>query len=323
VANAVKSDEVDGECIVGETLEWGLRVITRLQGLSPAFDLPFTLFTLLGDELFYLLFLPFVYWCLSRRLGSRLTVLLLLSAYLNVVAKALAGQPRPADLVPDIALISEATYGGFPSGHTQNSVVLWGYLGTQVRRRWLWIVVGLVWVLVPLSRVYLGVHFPTDLLGGYAIGAMLLVLALVLVPRLEPWLHRLTLTGQLALAIAVPLLLALLFATEEGITASATLMGMGVGFALERRWIGFCPSSEWRKRVSGYLLGIAVLAGIWLGLRRAFAAQAAPAPFRLLRYALTGLWGGLGAPWALVSVGLLHRPEDEAQQAGSPRSDGQ
>ncbi len=290
-------------------LEWGLSVIVTLQRLSPALDLPFTLLTLLGDQVFFLLFLPFVYWCLDRRLGSRLTVLVLLSAYLNMVAKALAGQPRPAELAPGIALISEATYGGFPSGHTQNSVVLWGYLGVQVRRRWLWVIVALMLVLIPLSRVYLGVHFPTDLLGGYAIGAALLMLATAFVPRLQAWLHGLTLTWQLVLAAVVPLLLAFAFATEEGIAASATLMGMSVGFALEPRWVGFCPSRRWRERALGYLIGVTVLGAVWFGLRLAFAAIGPPAPLRFVRYALIGVWGALGAPWVLTRVGLLRHRE--------------
>ena len=301
-------------------LDWGLSVITTLQRLSPAFDLPFRLFTLLGDEVFLLLFLPLVYWCLDRRLGSRLTVLVLLSAYLNVVAKALAGQPRPIELAPDIALIHEATYGGFPSGHTQNSVVLWGYLGARVRQRWLWIVVALMLVLIPLSRVYLGVHFPTDLLGGYAIGAVLLVLSLALVPPVQRWLRGLTLVGQLAVAVGAPLLLALLFATDEGITASATLMGMGVGFTVEPRWVGFRPGRKWGRRVLGYLLGVTVLAGIWLGLRLVFALIGPTAPLRFARYALTGLWGALGAPWLLIRLGLLcHRANDDEADSVSSR----
>jgi membrane-associated phospholipid phosphatase len=290
---------------VDAILEWGLRVILTLQKLSPALDLPFTLVTRLGDEAFFLLFLPFVYWCLDRRLGSRLTVLVLVSAYVNVMAKALAGQPRPFELSPGIALISEATNGGFPSGHTQNSVVLWGYLGLQVRRRWLWIVIAVLLVLIPLSRVYLGVHFPTDLLGGYLIGGALLALARVLVPRLQPWLADLSLSWQLALAIVFPLLLALLFATEEGIMASATLMGMSVGFVLEPKWVGFCPSRAWRERVLGYVLGVSVLAAIWLGLRLASALIGSTSALWLLRYALIGVWGALGAPWLLKHVGLL------------------
>lgn len=303
-------------------LEWGLGVIRTLQRLSPALDLPFTLFTVLGDEVFFLLFLPIVYWCLDRRLGSRLTVLVLLSAYLNVVIKALAGQPRPADLAPGIALLNEATYGGFPSGHTQNSVVLWGYLGTQVRRRWLWIVVGLMLALIPLSRIYLGVHFPTDVLGGYVIGAIVLALALVLLPRTTPWLHSLAVSWQLVLALVGPLLLALLFATQEGITAGATLMGMATGFVLEPKWVGFGPSRSWRKRVLGYLTGIAVLGALWLGLRVAFAAMDSPAPLRFLRYAVVGLWGSLGAPWLLTRIGLARQTGSDAQAERASSDEG-
>jgi len=66
--------------------------------------------------------------------------------------------------------------GGLPSGHTQGAVVVWGYLVSQFRRRTLWILAGFLMIGIPLSRLYLGVHFPTDLLGGYILGALCLTI---------------------------------------------------------------------------------------------------------------------------------------------------
>ena len=71
-------------------MEWGLRVIAWFQQFSPALDWPFRAFTFMGEEEFFLLLLPLVYWCLDRRTGARLTVAFLLCAYTNAVAKALA-----------------------------------------------------------------------------------------------------------------------------------------------------------------------------------------------------------------------------------------
>lgn len=286
-------------------MTWGLHLIATFQRLSPALDGFFRAFTLMGEEPFYLLLFPLVYWCLDRRTGARLTVLLLLSAYTNALVKHLAALPRPADYAPGrVKVLWPATGYGFPSGHTQNAVAVWGYLALQVRRRWFWALAAVLMLFIPLSRIYLGVHFPHDVLGGYLIGLVLLLLYLAAEPALEAGLQRRGLAAQLALAFGAPLLLAVLFPTAEGVTASATLWGMGVGFALERRWVRFEVDGPAWQRALRLLLGGVVLVALWWGLRVAFAGLAPALLFRFLRYGLVGLWGSLGAPWAFQRLRL-------------------
>ena len=163
-------------------LNWGVQVILWLQGGSPLLDLPFIAITNLGSEEFLLVVMAFVFWCVDRRAGARLAALILISAWLNAVAKEIALQPRPFEWDQQVRMIFPATGGGLPSGHTQGTVVLWGYLALAFRRRWLSILAAILMLLVPLSRLYLGAHFPTDLLGGYLLGALILLAYL----RLEP-----------------------------------------------------------------------------------------------------------------------------------------
>jgi len=219
-------------------MEWGLRVIAWFQQFSPALDWPFRVFTFMGEEEFFLLLLPLVYWCLDRRTGARLTIAFLLCAYTNAVAKAMAALPRPPEYAPGrVKVLWDATGYGFPSGHTQSAVVVWGYLAAQARRRWVWILAAVMMLFIPLSRIYLGVHFPYDVLGGYVIGAALLLLYLWLEPGIERWLEEKGLIWRLGVATLAPLILMLLFLTPDGVTSGATLMGMGVGFVLERHWV--------------------------------------------------------------------------------------
>jgi hypothetical protein len=121
------------------------------------------------------------------------------------------------------------------------------------------------------------------------------------------------LAWQVGLAIGIPLLLALLLPTEEGITTSATLLGMAVGLALERRWLGFESDGPWRQRVWRFGLGMLVMIGLWLGLRLAFAGLEPAFLYRFIRYSLMGLWGAFGAPWVFVRLGLA-----QTEQAGKP-----
>jgi len=287
-------------------LEGSIPIILWLQQFSPALDAPFKAITFLGEADFFLLFLPLFYWCLNRRLGARMSILIPLSGYIGAVLKVALNQPRPFEFDQRVRAIVSATDRGFPSLHTQNTVVTWGYLGAAFRRTWLWAVAGLLMVLVPLSRLYLGVHFPTDLLGGYVIGAALLLLFLGLEPAAETWLGKRGFAWQLGAALALSglLLLFLPGADETAIVSGAMLMGASIGFALERRWVGFETDGTWEQRTLRLLLGGVVLFGLRLGLKAAFSGLQPEPAFDFVRYALIGVWYGAGAPWAFVRLGL-------------------
>jgi undecaprenyl-diphosphatase len=292
-------------------MDWGVRVILALQQYSPTLDGLFAALTMVSDTEFYMLALPFVYLSVDRRTGARLTAWVLLSTYLNAAAKVLAGQPRPAEYDASVRALREAMRGGFPSGHTQNVVVTWGYLSARYRRRWLWALTGVLIVLVPLSRVYLGVHFPHDLLGGYLLGAGLLFGVLAVEDRVGRWVSQLALAWRVALPVVGGVVLALLVRGEDTAAVSATLSGLGAGYALERQWVRFALHASWWRRIAGYVLAVAILVATWYGLRLAFEGLA-PAPLlRYVRYAIVGLWGGLGAPWLLVRARLAVVEEDK------------
>lgn len=285
-------------------LDWGVEVILWLQRFSPELDGVGRAVTFLGDTEFFLLLLPLVYWVLDRRVGMRLAILFLLSAFVNVLAKELAGQPRPFAYDLRVEQLVDAGPYGIPSGHTQSAVVVWGWLAFSFRRRWLWVLAAALMVLVPVSRVYLGVHFPTDLVGGYVLGAVVLVAFVRWWPEVEGWLCRLTLVARLAVVTAVPLVAVLLRTSDDGAATGGALLGMSVGFVLERELIGYEAGGGLRRRALRLLPGFAVLVGLWAGLRVVFAGLEPVLALRLVRYALVGLWGALGAPWLFVVMRL-------------------
>lgn len=310
-------------------LDLELKLILWLRETLPGLVGVFEVLTSLGNEMFYLAFMPLVYWCLDRATGARLTVLFLTSVATNSGAKALFDQPRPLTYAPtrvehlfDIPLAEaqeryEATGNGFPSGHTQNTLTIWGYLAARTRRLHLpsfpaagtliLVVAALLILLVPLSRIYLAVHFPRDLAGGYVIGAVLLGLFLWLEPKATATLAWLGLPWQVGIAVAVPALMMLLYPHEATVTAGATLMGMGVGFAIDRRWVHFETAGAAWQRALRFALGIAGLLVLYTGLKAAFAPLTPVLFWRFIRYTLIGLWGSIGAPWAFIQAGLANR----------------
>jgi membrane-associated phospholipid phosphatase len=297
-------------------LDQGIDAIVWLQRFSPMLDWPFRCLTFLGDKEFALIVLPFLYWCLDRRVGARLTIFFLISAYINAAAKVLGNQPRPFEYSDRVRCIAPAGGHGFPSGHTQSTVLIWGYLAACFRRFWLWGLAVALMFLVPLSRLYLGVHFPTDLVGGYWLGAMMLFIAIGPALRLEAWLCQCNPWWQLAAAVLLPMGLMTLFPGKTGVTAMATLTGFGVGLIAESRWVGFECDGDWRRRGLRFLLGGIVLFILWAGLARVFASLEPKWLFRFIRYALTGLWTAWGAPWAFVRLGLAGMRLGEVRDKG-------
>jgi undecaprenyl-diphosphatase len=292
---------------VENILDWGVNVVLWCQQFSPGLDIVFKSFTFLGNEAFYLLFMPLIYWCFDRRMGARLLVIFLFSAYVNSAAKVIADQPRPFNYDTRVKAIVPAEGGGFPSGHTQNSVVVWAYLAYCLNKKLVWMVAGLLMVAIPLSRIYLGVHFPIDIFGGYLIGLLVLIVFFWVAPAAEAWLWQQKLGWQLIVAVLLPLILLLASPNRDSgcLTAAATLLGCSTGIVLERHWVRFRSKGYLWQRTLRYLLGIIVLFALWGGLRLAFHDLEPDFLFRVVRYALVGLWSGLGAPWMFSRLKLV------------------
>ncbi len=273
-------------------------LILWLQQFSPTLDLPFTLITLLGSESFFLLFLPLVYWCIHRRIGAGLAILFLISASVNAIAKALIGLPRPFTVDPSVMQLVAAGENGFPSGHTQGAMVVWSYLAVRFKKTWLWWLAGALILLIPLSRLYLGVHFPVDLAGGYVIGGMLVLAYSKTERSVAEKINTLSPSRSIPILCAATVVTALLVKARDPyvISAVAALMGTSLGVVLERRWIGYQINTGLAKRSARYLTGIGGLLVIYFGLK-IFCAGMEPAwLFRFVRYGLVGFWIAAGAP---------------------------
>src|SRR5438094_7838902 len=107
------------------------------------------------------------------------------SSILNWLIKYIVGRPRPTSHLVDV--IQYATGNSFPSGHVMSYVAFWGLLfsfgiilfrGKHWWRTALLIISALFFVLVGPSRIYLGDHWASDVLGAYLIGCIWLAMSL-------------------------------------------------------------------------------------------------------------------------------------------------
>ena len=287
-------------------LEWGIEIIVAIQSIrSPALDAFFQGVTFLGNAEFYLLLAPVFIWSVNYRLGARLGILLLLSSSINEALKNALMQPRPCEPRPEVC-IDQADGYGLPSGHAQNAIVFWGVIAQWIGTAWGWIAAILLMLLIGISRIYLGVHFPTDVFMGWAIGIVILGLYIVLGARVAKWLGELSLAVQILLALALPVLFLAIQPSDVMVQITGAFAGIAVGVALGVRYMDFDAGGQFWKRAVRFLLGVAVVAAIFFGLRIIFPGEGESlyAILRFVRYGLVGLWISLGAPWLFLRVGL-------------------
>ncbi len=288
-----------GEFLIS-LVPWGTEVIVWVQSLRSDFlDAFFASITLLGEEEFYLLYLPLIYWCISKRLGVGLVYLSLLSTYLNFVIKDLFGIPRPAD--PRIAVLRTESNPSFPSNHAQGTMVNLGYPASQARRWGIWTAVAILISLVSLSRVYLGVHYPQDVVGGLALGLFLLATFGCGVGGVSEARLELPFTAWLSLAVIGPLLLLVVHPTGDTAKITGALLGMGSGIVLEKELVGFSTDGSWWKRLLRLIFGLLVTGGPYVLFRAVFPPGLL---FRVVRYGLLGWVASFLAPWLFVRIAL-------------------
>lgn len=293
---------------------WGLDLIRTLQLIrTPFLDIVFKAITVLGNDMFYMLMLPVLYWCVDKKQSLRLYLLFMLSSWLNSVTKDYLNHPRPYHL--DSGVKVGTTGGpGLPSGHAQGTLVLWGYLAFWARRRWFTVFsIGLI-VLVALSRLYLGVHFPTDILGGWFLGLLLLLPFNAVVDRLEPKVLALSFGWKFALATAVPALLALVVPSRWSVSPMGITAGFALAVMLETKYLNVRMPGSVLRGVARYFIGILVLFVFFFATRRFMPKDSS---FYLLmvfaQYYVMGLWVGFAAPWVFRKLGLEAREEGGAR----------
>ena len=261
---------------------------------SPTLYLVMRSISLLGDEPFYWFLLPTLFWCWDKKKVLPLVLVLSLEFYINFFLKETFHIPRPEGL----ALINVEGFG-FPSGHAQNAVVLWGYLAWITGKNfWLY---GLVILLIGVSRLYLGVHFPSDVIGGWTLGFVWLFICLTIINQLKGRRLSLPTVPAICLVLLLSLWQVSFYQSDLSIKISGGLFGFLAGAFIERVSVQYDYRTSVVKQVIKIFVGMAGMIVIKMGLEAIFPQWVV---FHYLGYACIGGWISLGAPWMFVKVGL-------------------
>jgi membrane-associated phospholipid phosphatase len=325
-------------------VEVSIDLIVWLQANLPWLVPVAHVFTLLGDEDFYVIAFPLLYWSVSPRIGVRVGMMLLLSAGLNEALKLVFATPRPFWVSEAVEAHVVETSFGVPSGHAQNAVVVWGSLAYSIAKTWALAVAVALVLAIGMSRWAVGVHAVEDTLSGWLVGALLLAVFLRAEPGVRAWLADRSIGVWVAASFVAPLGLVALgtvawllrrdltvpgtwqanvaaaapeLAPFDPVTVTAVvtpagaLCGVGLGLALLARTRGaFSPSSTAWKRVLCYPVGLVGVLVLWMGLGAVFPGGDAPfaLALRFLRYTLVGMWITGLAPLLFLGLRLADQP---------------
>jgi membrane-associated phospholipid phosphatase len=320
-------------------LDFGIKLILALQGLGAWLVVPMKFFSFLGTEQFFLVVLPALYWCVSASVGLQVGIILLVNGAVNDAFKLALHGPRPYWYSPLVEPYATETSFGVPSGHAQIATGVWGVMAAGLKKGWAWLAAGIVIFLIGLSRLYLAVHFPHDVLLGWIIGGLLLWLLLRFWGPATARVKKLTFGGQVLAAFLASLILVLIelvpflwlkltgwqlpqawaqYAGEAvtlsgAFTSAGVLFGLLAGLAWMDRLGGFSSGGPVWKRILRYLLGLVGVLVFYIGLSLLFGLIAPdseavlPYLLRYVRYALVGAWLSLGAPWVFMRLGLAEK----------------
>lgn len=256
--------------------------------------------TLLGNEYFFCLSLPLIYWCWKKRFGAHIIILTIISAYISFMLKGFFAWERPPT---DLWLVNESGYS-FPSTHAVTAAIVWGCLIYEVRKKWFTISALSLIALIAFSRVYLGVHYPQDVLAGLALGALLLHLYRWVIicfgPRIAAWN---TFFKGLAIAL-VSITLLLIQPSAMAAAGAGLLAGIGTGLLLEPYFADFDPRGKWYQNIIKSVLGLLLSLAIWQGFEWTLSSNS---NFDWFQFFVIGLWVMAGAPWLFVQLRLASR----------------
>lgn len=257
-----------------------LYILEKLR--NPFFNKLFLAVTILGEETAFLVIGLIVFWCVSKRMGYYLMGVGFLGTITSQAMKIACRVPRPWVKDPSFTILEEAREAAagysFPSGHTQTAVGTFGAVARCCKKPLVRYGAIVLAVLVGISRMYIGVHTPADVLVGAAISVVLIFLLHPLMmgskDRTFP-----VLLGLLVISIVYLFVMELTTfpadtdahnlqsAMKNAYTLLGAIGGLAVVYPLEKRYVKFSEQAVWWVQIIKVLVGLALVLAVKEGLR--------------------------------------------------------
>ncbi len=266
---------------------------------TPFLDHLFELITMLGEKNVLIVVITWMFWNVNKKKGFILSYTLMFSLLINSVVKISFHRPRPFQVLSGITgkRVETATGYSFPSGHTQGASTFYPTLALLFKKWWLYVLAVLVSMLIALSRVYLGVHWPVDVMAAFLIG---ILLSIILYNILNAAFNNIKFRNYFIIyssAGAVILLLIFVFINKhyfDGLLVLTDLyktagvfFGASLGFIFEEKYSPFLVIGSYLKKALRFLIGLVLTLALLSGLKIVFPTTDV---FSFIRYGIVGLW---------------------------------
>lgn len=259
-----------------------LEILRHIQSIAnPFLDFLFQFITICGEQIVIIGVIAIIYWALDKRFGEYIAYSLLTSVLLNNTIKDIFKMKRPIG-EEGIRSLREKTATGysFPSGHTQSASSFYGAIAIYLKKKLMYFIATIMIILIGFSRLYLGVHYPKDVIVGGILGVLVSLICYKLYNKFE----NKMLLYITTFIIFIP---ALTFAqSPDFIKGMGTYLGFIIGIYVEKRYVNFSIESNTANKIIRVLLGVLILLVLQVGLKYLLPSEII---FSFLRYFLISL----------------------------------
>lgn len=276
---------------------------------NPILNVVFLIFTISTELPVLVLFTATMYWCINKKYGQKILFALVGNITLNTAVKEFVRAPRPIGIKGiDSMRTSTATGYSFPSGHTQSATTFWVSIMTIFKNSWVYIL-GIIMILgIGISRLYLAVHWPIDVLCGWIFG----IVFTIFLGKVFDYVDNNKSYGVLFLLLIPFAAVLYLVNSTEYIKILGLLTGFILGYIVEDKFIKFetgqtnkridfsSKSNKSRKNKSRLIInlyrliiGISTLALAYVGLKYIMPSSYI---FDYIRYAIVVFYAVAGVP---------------------------
>ncbi|HDR4601912.1 phosphatase PAP2 family protein [Bacillus cereus] len=255
-------------------LEW----MTSLEGsVLTAF---LKLVSIIANETLYLIVISISYWCVSKRKAFHMIVMLCFSGYIGIMVKEFMKIPRPYTYDGIEALYEKSAAGySFPSTHVQLSTTFWGSFMILCKKRIVWIIGIIFIILVAISRLYLRVHWLSDIIGAVLFSVIVVYLYTKVTMELSD--KKFILLQRIILAVSI--IMYVMTSQVDNLKLLGVLTGSTIGIMLENHFINMNESNDFKMQVVKTVLGLSVMLIMQFILKKVIP------DMYYLRYAVTGI----------------------------------